>query len=156
MKQLTAPALQRQCGIAAVEFALTASMLLLLMLGSMELSRMMFYWNTATEATRLGARIAAVCALDDAEIKTRMTALFPVIVAAEIRIDYLPAGCSASDCEQLTVRIAKPDRLKLSIPLLAQPELPVQPELPWPSFSTSLPRESMNSSIAGTANPACG
>jgi hypothetical protein len=152
MKRLPAPALQRQCGIVAVEFALSASVLLMLLLGIMELSRMMFYWNTATEATRLGARIAAVCALDDAEIKTRMTALFPVIAAADIRIDYLPGGCSASDCEQLTVSIDKPDRLQLSIPLPPQRLV----LLPWPSFSTSLPRESMSSTIAGTANPACG
>ena len=152
MKKLRTPTLRRQCGIVAVEFALIASLLLMLLFGIMELSRLMFYWNTATEATRLGARIASVCALDHAEIKYRMTALFPVIAAADIGIDYRPNGCSASDCEQLTVSINKPDRLQLSIPLSPQRLV----LLPWPSFSTSLPRESMSSTIAGTANPACG
>jgi hypothetical protein len=146
MKQQRVPTLARQCGSVIVEFALTVSLLLTIM----ELSRMMFYWNTATEATRLGARIAAVCALDHAEIRHRMTTLFPIIVDADIQIEYWPGGCSASDCEQLTVSIAKPDRLQLSIPLLSQPLLP------WPKFSTSLPRESMNSNIAGSANPVCG
>lgn len=147
--KIRSPVRQRQCGIVIVEFALIASLLLMLLLGIMELSRLMFYWNTATEATRLGARIASVCALDHTEIKDRMTALFPVIAAADIRIDYLPDGCSASDCEQLTVSIAKADLLPTSIPFLPL-------SLSMPSFSTSLPRESMKSHIAGTANPVCG
>lgn len=153
MNQLRAPVRQRQRqrqrGIVIVEFALSASLLLMLLLGIMEISRLMFYWNTATEATRLGARIASVCALDHAEIKDRMTVLFPVIAAADIRIDYLPDGCSASDCEQLTVSITKLDLLPTSIPFL-----PLALQLP--SFSTSLPRESMRSHIDSTANPVCG
>jgi hypothetical protein len=140
---------KRQAGAAVVEFALVASLLFMLLFGIMEMSRMLFYWNTATEATRLGARIASVCAPDAAGIKGSMTALFPVIAATDIKISYLPAGCSASDCRQVTVSIDTTRTLDLAIPFL-----PLRLRLP--SFSTTVPRESMQSSIAGVANPYCG
>ncbi len=139
----------RQRGIVAVEFALVASLLFMLLFGIMEMSRLLFYLNTASEATRLGARIAAVCALDADAIKTRMTRLFPVIASADIKIDYRPSGCNASSCEQLTVRIAKTQQLQLAIPFVPLPTLT------WPSFATTLPREGMRNSMASAANPAC-
>lgn len=133
-----------QRGVAAVEFALVAGIFFTLLIGIMEMSRLLFYWNTATEATRLGARVAVVCALGDTAIKTRMTALFPLISADDIQIDYSPSGCSATTCQQITVRIAMTTPLQTSIPF-------VPLSLTLPSFSTTLPRESMNSAN----NPAC-
>jgi hypothetical protein len=140
---------RRQAGSAAVEFALVTSVLFMLLFGIMEMSRMLFYWNTATEATRLGARIASICAPDATGIKDSMTALFPVIAAADISISYLPSGCTASDCEQVTVYLHKTDALNIPIPF-------VPLTLTLPSFSTTVPRESMQSSIAGVTNPNCG
>jgi Flp pilus assembly protein TadG len=139
----------RQRGIVAVEFALVASLLFMLLFGIMEMSRLLFYLNTAAEATRLGARIASVCALDADAIKTRMTSLFPVIARADIKIDYRPSGCTANSCEQLTVRIAKTQPLQLAIPFVSLPALT------WPSFATTLRREGMRNSMTSTANPAC-
>jgi Flp pilus assembly protein TadG len=137
---------QRQQGAAAVEFALVASVLLMLLFGSMELSKMMFYWNSATEATRLGARIAAICPPEDnSAAKAAMTAIFPIIHDADIQIRYLPGGCNADNCEQLTVSIDKRNGLQTLIPF-------VSVSLLLPSFSTTLPRESMRSA----ANPVCG
>ena len=68
--------LLRQRGVAAVEFALIASIFFMLLIGIMEMGRILFYWNTATEATRLGARLAVVCDIGDNAIKSRMVALF--------------------------------------------------------------------------------
>jgi hypothetical protein len=51
----------RQRGLAAVEFALIAGMFFTLLIGIMEFSRVLFYWNTAAEVTRLAARSAVVC-----------------------------------------------------------------------------------------------
>ena len=49
---------QRQGGSTAVEFALVSAFggLFVALLGAMELGRVLFYLNTANEATRLGAR----------------------------------------------------------------------------------------------------
>ena len=40
-----------QRGVAAVEFALIASILFTALIGAMEMSRVLFYWNTAAEAS---------------------------------------------------------------------------------------------------------
>lgn len=40
-----------QRGVAAVEFALVAGIFFSLLIGIMEMGRVLFYWNTATEAT---------------------------------------------------------------------------------------------------------
>lgn len=144
------PPRQAQSGILIVELALLLVFVLLpLLFGIMEMSRLLFYWNTATEATRLGARIAVVCDFNDAAIKTRMTAIFPIIAAADIQIDYRPDACTASNCEQVTVRIDKAEQIETSIPFVPM-------ALKLPQFSTTLRRESMHSNIGGFANPVCG
>lgn len=141
--------LTNQRGIVAVEFALVSIILFMLLIGIMEMGRMLFYWNSATEATRLGARVAVVCAPGAAAIKDRMTALFPAIATADIQVAYLPDACDASSCTHVTVSILQTAPLQISIPFV-----PLQ--LMMPSSSTTLPRESMRSSIAGFANPVCG
>ena len=135
----------RQRGVAAVEFALIASVFFMLLIGIMEMGRLLFYWNTATEATRLGARLAVVCDLNDDAIKARMAALFPQLKPGSIAIDYLPAPCTAENCEQVTVRIVSAGtRIPTYIPF-------VPLSLALPEFATTLPRESMQSAN----NPVC-
>jgi Flp pilus assembly protein TadG len=143
------PFRKRQSGVAAVEFALVSVVFFTLLFGAIEMARMLFYWNTATEATRYGARIAVVCDKDDGDIKGQMTALFPVLGADDISIDYLPSGCTAANCQQVTVRVQKASAIDTYIPFLPL-------SLTMPSFLTTLSRESMSSSFNGTANPICG
>ncbi|MBZ2208553.1 TadE family protein [Massilia soli] len=138
----------RQHGVAAVEFALIAALLFTLLIGIMEFSRITFYWNAATEATRLGARLAIVCDLDDSAIKTRMHALFPVLAENDIDIEYAPAGCATSTCEQVRVSIDAPEELNTYIPGFDMGAI-------FPPFVTTLPRESMRSSFDGADNPVC-
>lgn len=138
----------RQRGAAVVEFALIASLLLTLLIGIMEFSRITFYWNAATEATRLGARLAVVCDLDDATVKSRMHALFPVVGADQIDIEYLPGGCAIDTCQHVKVAIDAPNELNTYIPGLDMRAI-------FPPFVTTLPRESMRSTFGGTANPVC-
>ena len=141
--------LLRQRGVAAVEFALIASIFFMLLIGIMEMGRILFYWNTATEATRLGARLAVVCDIGDNAIKSRMVALFPLLSSANISIDYLPGNCTAASCEQVTVRIVAAGTV---IPTY----LPFVPlSLTLPGFATTLSRESMQSSSDGVSNPVC-
>ncbi len=46
------PPARRQKGVAALEFALIASVFFTLLIGVMEMGRVLFYFNTAAEATR--------------------------------------------------------------------------------------------------------
>lgn len=131
-----------QRGVAAVEFALIASILFTALIGAMEMSRVLFYWNTATEATRLGARLAVVCDQDAAAIKTKMQAMLSVLGSSNITVDYLPSGCDNNTCTSVTIGITG---------LTVSTVIPFVPlNINMPSFSTTLPRESMDS-----ANPDC-
>ena len=136
-----------QAGATAIEFALVASIFFMLLIGIAEFSRVLFYWNTAGEATRLGARIAAVCDAKDATIKERTTKLMPKLQATNIQIGYEPSGCDAdadvarNTCRSVTVSVSN---------VSVETFIPVVPiTLAMPSFTTTLPRESLNSSTGG-------
>lgn len=139
---------RHQAGLAAVEFALVAALILFpLLFGIMEFGRVLFYWNAATEATRLGARMAVVCDIDDSTIKSRMSALFPVIDASHIEIAYKPDGCATDTCSQVVVSIA-PMGVPTYIPFIPT-------DIKFAPFRTTLPRESMRSNFQSVDNPVC-
>lgn len=132
---------RRQRGAAAVEFALVASILFTLLFGIMEMGRVLFYWNTATEATRLGARLAAVCNKDAASIKSRMSNMLGVLTPNNINVTYTPDGCDTNSCRSVTVGITG---------INVSTFIPFMPlNLSMPSFSTTLPREGMDSASSG-------
>jgi Flp pilus assembly protein TadG len=139
----------RQRGAAAVEFGLVAALFLMLVIGIMEMGRVLFYWNAAGEATRLGARMAVVCDLNDTEIKARMQNMLTILPPEQIDIEYAPAGCNASSCTSITVRVLNEVAIATFIPF-------VPLSLTLPPFSTTLPRESMRSTVDGMPNPVCG
>ena len=139
-----------ECGAAVVEFALVAAVFFTLLIGIMEMGRILFYWNTAAEVTRLGARTAVVCDMNDADIKKKMVALFPTLTADNITVDYQPGACSAveNNCEWITVSVVGGVKIDTFIPF-------VPLSVTMPAFSTTLPRESMQSTFDGVANPVC-
>lgn len=139
--------LHNQHGVAAVEFALIAGLLFTLMFGIFEMGRVFFYMNTAAEVTSIGARMAVVCDMNDADIKAKMRAMLPIITAdSQINISYIPAGCNVGTCTSVTVAIAQN-----TVPITTSiPYVPI-PTFYLPTFPTSLRRESMNS----TNNPVC-
>ncbi len=137
-----------QCGAAAIEFALVCSLLFTLLFGLMEMARMLFYWNSAVEATRYGARMAIVCDLNDVDIKTKMRTKLAILPTSKIKIDYEPAGCTVDTCQAVTVSILSGVAVTTFIPY-------VPLALTLPPFSTTLPRESMLSIVKGIANPVC-
>lgn len=138
----------RQRGVAAVEFALVAALFFMLLIGIMEMGRVLFYWNSAAEATRLGARIAVVCDLNDADIKARMQTMLSILPTSKIDIGYEPSGCTVDTCQSVTVSILPDVSVATFIPY-------VPLVLTLPPFSTTLPRESMRSTFDGIANPVC-
>jgi Flp pilus assembly protein TadG len=138
----------RQGGATAVEFALVSVVFFTTLFGMMEMGRMLYYWNSAAEATRLGARLAVVCDLNDADIRVRMRQMLAIVPAASISIDYHPASCTVNTCESVTVSLSN-----VSVATFI-PFVPLT--LTIPPFSTTLPRESMRSTVDGQANPMCG
>jgi Flp pilus assembly protein TadG len=139
-------------GVAAVEFALVSAVFFTILLGALEMGRILFTWNTAAEATRWGTRIAAVCDLNDTEIKARMVQLLPnLLTPADIDLSYEPPGCSVDTCQSVTVSMALSSEVQTFIPL-------VPTNLLLPSFTTTLTRESLQSNwpgASGGANPVC-
>ncbi|MDH6152931.1 MULTISPECIES: TadE/TadG family type IV pilus assembly protein [Paraburkholderia] len=137
-------------GVAAVEFALVASMFFMLLIGIMEMGRVLFYWNTAAEATRLGARVAVVCDINSSQSASNpvikdMQKLLPILQPSNVTVTYAPAGCDATSCTSVTVAITN---------VTVNTVVPFVPfNLTMPPFSTRLPRESL-SSVGGT-NPTC-
>lgn len=127
-----------QRGATTIEFALVLLVFLTFVLGVVDFGRMLFTWGAASDATRLGARYAAVC--DDtgrqADVLARMQLVVPQISA--VSVQWQPAGCSVATCDSVTVGITGLQYQWIS-PIAGA----VAPLLPMPSFSTGLTRESM-------------
>jgi Flp pilus assembly protein TadG len=134
--------------VAAVEFALVAAVFFMILFGAMEMARLLWTWNAAGEATRLGARLAVVCDIDDSSIVTRMQQMLPALQPSHVTIDYLNPGsapntCTTANCKSVRVTLAGYTHVPI-IPFAAL-------SIPIPPFQTTLPREFMQSA----GNPVC-
>ena len=134
---------RRQAGVAAVEFALVAALFFTILLGAIEMGRLLWTWNAAGEATRLGARLAIVCDINDPIIKSRMRQMLPALQDGNVTIDYLDPGCTAATCKSVRVTLAG----YTHVPII--PFVPLS--IPIPPFQTTLPKEFMQSA----GNPVC-
>jgi Flp pilus assembly pilin Flp len=133
-----------QRGAAAIEFALVMLLIFVpLLLGLLDFGRWLFAWNAASEATRLGARIAVVCSPVDADprarqaIVQRMQRIYSGAVDEVVRIEYdIPGPGCTQYCKTVTVRIegANLDALSFFLPAMGIPE-----------SATTLSRESLSS-----------
>ena len=134
---------KRQAGVAAVEFALVSALFFTLLLGAMEMARLLWTWNAASEATRLGARLAVVCDINDPSIKARMQQMLPALQPSNVTIQYLDPGCTAATCKSVRVTLS------------GYTHVPIIPFVPLsiaiPPFQTTLPKEFMQSA----GNPVC-
>lgn len=131
---------QKNRGVYTVEFTLVSALFLLTIFMVMEAIGYMYLMNAASEITRRGARLAVVCNIGSAGIISEMASRYPNLSAQNVTINYLPAGCNQGNCQTVTVRLTG-----LSTTIAG-----VTANIP--NFATTLPRESMNSSL----NPLCG
>jgi len=130
-----------QTGAVIVEFALVAAMFLTVLLGIMDFGRILFLWNSAAEATRLGARKSVVCDLGAARVLADMQKIVP-ITSSNLQIDWYVGNtiqaCDSTNCSGVAVSITG---------LTITPVSPLSwigfSTLPVPGFSTYLPREVM-------------
>lgn len=134
---------QRQRGAMLVQFALVAVLLFTALLGTMEVGRLMWTWNAAAEATRLGARLGAVCDINDPVIKTRMRERLSALTNDNISLTYTNpgsggGGCGISNCVFVTVALQSYSH-RLLVPL----PTPLS-DILIPAFTTTVPRENMS------------
>lgn len=124
-----------QLGAAVVEFAIVATLFFGLLVGIVEMGRVLFTWNSAVEATRRGARMAVVTAPGDAAtIRDEVRRTMPDLADDQIFITYLPAGCTLTTCDYVSVSVGGYSVTPLVVPI---------GPLALPPFSTTLPRESL-------------
>lgn len=107
MRRARLSALKRQRGATAIEFALVASVLLPLLIGTIEVGRVMWLWNAGGEASRLAARLAVVCDIGDADIAGRVADSLGAGAASVIvpQISLEPAGCDRDTCQRVQVTL---------------------------------------------------
>jgi Flp pilus assembly protein TadG len=130
---------RRQLGSTAVEFALVLIVFFTFFLGITDFARMLFTWGAANEASRNGARFAAICddTANKAKVLARMKGILPQI--GDINLAWNPAGCTSATCEGVTVTITSLNYQWIS-PIAGSAKLAA---IAMPTFSTYLPREIM-------------
>jgi len=140
---------RRAQGSVAVEFALVGTVLISLLLGITAFGHWMYTLEMVADATRSGARIAVVCDLSDTAIRSAIQNRVPQLslTNAQITLQYLPNGCTKSNCQSVRIGLSG---------ATYSPWFPAAAAFPIPPFTTSLPRESLESvNAAGETNPSC-
>lgn len=146
----------RQSGSTAVEFALVLLIFLTFVLAITDFGRMLYTWNAATEATRAGARYAAVCDDNDpsrkAQVLAKMQALLPQITDIDLAWEDKDgnSGCKSATCVGVTVTIVGMNYQWIS-PIAGLAKLAPK-AIPAPTFRTYLVREIMRKDFHSEAN----
>ena len=92
--------MKKQRGLASVELAFIAVAFLTILLGAIEVSRMLFTWNTLDAVTQRAVRVAAVCPPNHSRIlqvasfgsPTGSSTILPGFTTANLQIQYLDNG----------------------------------------------------------------
>jgi Flp pilus assembly protein TadG len=133
----------RQGGATAVEFALVLLIFLTFLLAITDFSRMLYTWNAANEATRAGARYAAVCddRANQARVLAKMQAMLPQITNINMVWEDSAGNtsCTPATCVGVTVTIVGLNYQWIS-PIAGLARLAA---MPMPTFRTYLTREIM-------------
>ena len=124
---------RRGRGATTVEFALVLIPFLLLLLGAIEMGRVLFTYNSAVEATRRGARTAVVSPINSPAILADMRIILPDLSEATVRVRYLPLNC-ATDCTYVEVKLQD---------YTVTPLLWTLSPIVLPPFTTTFPVESL-------------
>jgi len=90
-----------QRGVTTVEFAIVGLLAFTMLFAALEVARLLFTVNMLEEATRRGARVAAVCPVDSPAINRAATfnssgsgtnsPILPRLTTANIQVEYLNA-----------------------------------------------------------------
>jgi Flp pilus assembly protein TadG len=131
-------------GAAAVEFAIVSLIFFILLLGAVEMGRLLWTLNAAVEATRLGARLAVVCPTTSADaIRTRMRERLGALGAPGGVIHIDTFDCGTGVCQSMRVSLERFEHRTI-IPLVGF-------TISLPPFTTTLRKEWQDS----PGNPIC-
>ena len=162
MRQRPTPA-ARQRGLAVVEFAIVGALTLTMIFAILEIGRAIFVANALTEATRRGARMAAVCPIDDPAIAEVATfnvpgggATSPIVRGldtGDFTLEYLDSNgtviadpnANFTQIRYVQLRVINFDH-DLLIPFANY-------TFTMPEFVTTLPRESLGIPRTGVVTP---
>ena len=145
-------------GITTVEFAIIGLMMFIVLFGVIEFGRALFVMNVLTEATRRGARLAAVCPVGDPAPAN--TAAFvnggPMVAGlttSNIQVQYL--DINGTPLANPTGSFGSIKYVSVSITGFTQTLLipSFNLSIPMSGFTTTLPRESLGVPRAGAIQP---
>jgi len=150
----------KQRGLSTVEFAIVALVLFMMMFAVIEVGRAFFVASALDEASRRGARMAAVCPVNDpaiAQAAAFNNAVIPTLDAGDIVVEYLDgAGANVGApgtaagfrlIRYVRVRVVGYQH-QMFIPLLT-----VLGPFFMPEFAAVLPRESLGIPRTGVITP---
>jgi len=150
----------KQRGLSTVEFAIVALVLFMMIFAVIEVGRAFFVASALDEASRRGARMAAVCPVNDPAISQAAAfnnAVIPNLDAGDIVVEYLD-GTGANVGAPGTAagfRLIRYVRVRvvgyqhqMFIPLLT-----VLGPFFMPEFAAVLPRESLGIPRTGVITP---
>jgi Flp pilus assembly protein TadG len=152
-----------QSGLTSVEFAIIGTVLMMVVFGVIEMSRALFVANTLTEATRRGARMAAVCPVGDP--KPASVAVFDSgsgsssVVAglstANVQVQYLDVNGNPIANPTVPANYALIRYVSVSIVGFTQTMLipNLVRSIPMNGFTATIPRESLGVPPVGAVTP---
>lgn len=144
---------KHQRGVTVVEFALIVVAFFTLLLGITDFGRLMFIWNAAQEATRVGVRMAVVCApgfSPPSNAVALMQTFVPNLQTSNIEIDWYEGNSVSSTCGATKTCTGAAVYIT---------GLEFEPISPWtgftsitiPDFKTYLPSEAMGGDVNSSA-----
>jgi Flp pilus assembly protein TadG len=143
--------MKKMRGVAMVEFAIVASVLMTVLFACLEFGRATYTFAALNEGTRRAARLAAVCPVNDPKIAAAVNFMGAYgFNASNVSVNYLDAnGATLSGTPALvSVRYVRVSVVGYTMPLA----IPfVSPTLTSPSFAVTLPAESLGLSNTGSA-----
>lgn len=162
---------RNQSGLYLLEFAIIAVVLIITLFAAIELARLIWVWNTADEATRRGARVAAVCPINDTAVPEVTVFAAPGagpnspvlngLTTSNVSVSYLE-----SDGVTTTTTFEDVRYVRVSINCPSCPKYSISPIIPFlntqitlPEFETTLPSESLGfipNDADPFATPVCG
>lgn len=167
----------KQKGVTMAEFSIIALLLFFLIFSVLEVSRLLFVWNAVADATRQGARAAAVCIVNSTDI-ANITLSNPAgggnaflpgnINSSNVQVRYLDTNGTqvanpdpvANPAGFMQVRYVEVSIINYQHNLLIPVILPfLGGSITLPPFTTTRPREALGIiPVAGTptaANQGC-
>lgn len=145
-----------------MEFAIVGSLLLMLLFGVIEFGRALFVANALAEGTRRGARVAAVCPINDPLVaqatilaSNGSSAIASGLTTSNVAVSYLNA--TGAPIANPAASFTAIQYVRVSIVGYTQQLLiPFAPaSIAMPSFAATLPIESLGYAPTAQAFPPC-